>query len=429
MLAAAPAAADPAPSDWLTRATLTGDWNGARTALADKGVTVFSNWIVDALGNTSGGLRQGAAMDGQFELELTFDLDKLAGWKGASFVASLYWLQGSNLSTDVGNLLTLTNIAGQDGARLGEFYLENHFADDTLITRIGQIAADEEFWISDSAGLFINSTFGWPGINGVDLPAGGPADPLATPGVWVKWAPDASFYVQAAAFNGNPLGGANGNADGLDFPLDDGVFAILEATYIHKGANGLTGTFRLGGWYGSQSYDDLSLAANGVSLADPAAAGGPLTHQGNYSLYAIADQELWRSGASTLSGFVRVAGAPANRSEVSFYVDTGLVLAGPLPGRPDDIAGIGFAYAKISPDLASLDRTTNALTGLNGPVQDYEAVLEVTYQAAVTPWLSVQPFFQYVFHPGGNVPNPDGSNPTQALQDAAVFGVRSTVTF
>ncbi|MCS0493861.1 carbohydrate porin [Ancylobacter sp. MQZ15Z-1] len=428
---ALPALADPAgapASDWLTRDTLTGDWGGTRTALADKGITVTSNWIVDALGNASGGIRQGAAMDGQHELEVALDLDKLAGWKGASVVASLYWLQGSNLSDDVGNLLTLTNIAGDAGARLGELYLENHFADDRLTTRIGQIAIDEEFAVSDTAGLFVNSAFGWPGIYGVDLPGGGPADPLPTPGAWVRWAPDDAFSVQAAAFNGNPLGGAGGNADGLDFPLDDGVLAIVEASYVHKGANGLIGTFRLGAWYNSETFDDLSVAANGLSLADPA-ADGPLAHQGDYSLYAIADQQLWASSTARLSGFVRVAWAPEDRNEVSFYVDTGLALTGPLPGRPNDVAGIGLAYAKISPALARLDRTSNALSGTDGPVQDYEAVLEIDYQAAVTPWLSVQPFFQYVFHPGGNVPDPNGSNPTQALRDAAVFGVRSTVTF
>ena len=54
-------------------------------------------------------------------------------------------------------------------------------------------------------------------------------------------------------------------------------------------------------------------------------------------------------------------------------------------------------------------------------------VLELTYHAKITPWLTVQPDFQYVIHPGGNVPQPD--NPTQALKDAAVFGLRGTITF
>ena len=34
-----------APPDWLTRPALTGDWGGARSSLADKGVTVEGCWF------------------------------------------------------------------------------------------------------------------------------------------------------------------------------------------------------------------------------------------------------------------------------------------------------------------------------------------------------------------------------------------------
>jgi porin len=60
---------------------------------------------------------------------------------------------------------------------------------------------------------------------------------------------------------------------------------------------------------------------------------------------------------------------------------------------------------------------------------DYEAVVEVTYQAAVTPWLSVQSFMQYIIHPGGNVPQPDGTAPTEPLRNATVIGLRTSVVF
>lgn len=42
---------------------------------------------------------------------------------------------------------------------------------------------------------------------------------------------------------------------------------------------------------------------------------------------------------------------------------------------------------------------------------------------------TVQPVFQYVFHPGGGVVDPN--DPTQAnrIKDAAVFGLRSTFNY
>ena len=59
------------------------------------------------------------------------------------------------------------------------------------------------------------------------------------------------------------------------------------------------------------------------------------------------------------------------------------------------------------------------------PVRDHEAVLEISYQIQVTPWMTLQPDLQRIFHPGGNVLNPDGS----PRKDALVLGLRSTLTF
>ncbi len=53
--------------------------------------------------------------------------------------------------------------------------------------RIGQLAADSEFLRSRYAGLFVNATFSWPGIASANLPSGGPAFVLATPGARVEW--------------------------------------------------------------------------------------------------------------------------------------------------------------------------------------------------------------------------------------------------
>lgn len=430
LLLATPAGAQ--ESDWLTRSTLTGDWGGARSALADKGVTVGMSWVMEGLGNTSGGMRQGAVYDGFTELYVDFDLEKLAGWKGGSVHVSGYSTQGHGLSAkDIGNLLTVSSIESAPVIWLGEVYLDQKLGD-TLALRIGQLGVDQDFWISDTAGVFVNSTFGWAGINGVNLPNGGNAVPLPTPGVRLRWSPDAAWSVQGAVYNGNPLGGDDNNSNGLDFPVNDGVLAIVEASYTSAPKGGLSGTYKVGAWYNSESFDNLSTAANGVSLADPTASG-PLRQSGMYSLYAMVDHQLWaKPGADGqgLSGFLRVAVAPEqDRSPVTFYVDAGLAYTGLLPGRPQDILGLGFAYAGMNSSLADLDRATNAFSGVDGPVQDYEAVIELTYQAAVTPWLTVQPFFQYVIHPGGNVPNPDGTDPTQAMGNAAVFGVRSAVVF
>jgi porin len=100
---------------------------------------------------------------------------------------------------------------------------------------------------------------------------------------------------------------------------------------------------------------------------------------------------------------------------------------GAIPGRKDDTVGIGLTYAKIAPRAQELDRDTAFFTGTAYPIRTAETVLEVTYQAPVTPWLTLQPDFQYIFSPAGGVPNPN--NPAKRLGDAAVLGLRGVVVF
>lgn len=88
---------------------------------------------------------------------------------------------------------------------------------------------------------------------------------------------------------------------------------------------------------------------------------------------------------------------------------------------------MGFAYAKISNDAAALDQDTLIFNGPPHPIRDEEMVFEVSYQAQIAPWSTVQPDLQYIMHPSGNVPDP--SNPNATLGNALVAGVRSTIKF
>jgi porin len=60
-------------------------------------------------------------------------------------------------------------------------------------------------------------------------------------------------------------------------------------------------------------------------------------------------------------------------------------------------------------------------------VRSSETFIEVTYQIQATTWWTLQPYFQYFFTPSGGIVNPN--NPSQSVGNAAVFGLRSVVTF
>ncbi len=96
--------------------------------------------------------------------------------------------------------------------------------------------------------------------------------------------------------------------------------------------------------------------------------------------------------------------------------------------RPDDQFGVSASYTELSPSVHARDLDTTFFAGTNLPARDYELLLEATYQAQIMPGWTVQPDFEYVFHPGGGVVNP--LNPASGrIPDAAVFGVRSTMQF
>ena len=420
---------------------LTGDWGGLRTMLWQKGFELGVTYLGEGLGNPVGGTRRGGIYEGRLEMSFDLDFEKAVGWDGATFHANAYQIHGKGLSArDLGNnLLIASGIETAPSSRLFDLWLQQDLFERALSVRAGQIAADDEFFISRYAATFINATFGWPAILAADLPSGGPAYPFATPGVRVNVAvPAKDVSLSAAVFNGDSVGPGQGdpqerNRSGTNFRTGDGAFVIGELAYaVNAGKSdpGLPGSYKLGGWYHTGTFPDQRFDTTGRSLADPASAGTPGSHHGNYGFYLIADQMLWRRAGTAdegLGAFLRLSGSPADRNLVDLYADGGLTFKGLLPGRADDVLGLGAAFARMSNAAGQFDSDTNAFNGTNGPRRSFEAAIELTYRAQVTPWWTIQPDFQFIIHPGGNSANPN--NPSDAIPNAFVLGLRSAIKF
>lgn len=121
--------------------------------------------------------------------------------------------------------------------------------------------------------------------------------------------------------------------------------------------------------------------------------------------------------------------ASADRNLIDFYIDGGIEFNGFVAGRPNDRFGIGLAYLHICNDARQLDRDAQVFSGVATPVRDYEALLELIYQAQLRPGWLLQPVFQYVFHLAGGAADPRDPTGTTTLNDAAVFGLRTTIEF
>lgn len=418
-----------------------GDPLGLRPALKAQGIEYSLTYIVDVLGNPTGGIRQGAIVEDRLNLRLNLDLNRLAGWEGATIHANAYFIHGTGLSRYyVGNLLTTSVIEALPATRLYVLWFDQSLMDGQLGLRIGQQAADTEFFVSQTATLFVNSTFGWPAITGLDLPSGGPAYPLAAPAIRAKYMPGNGFSLQVGLYDGDPAGANRPGDDpdaqrlnrtGTNFRTHDPALVVAEATYAYNiapGAKGLPGDITLGGWQNFGRFDSLRFDITGLPLADPNAAGIGRPLRGNAGIYAIYDQTLYREAGKDDEGlgfFVRAAYSPSRSSLIDAYLDTGLAYKGLFPGRDDDTIGVSLAHARISDEAQRADRDTILYTGVPVPRRRAETVIEATYQAVVVPGFTVQPDIQYVFHPGAGIAGPDG----RRLRNAAVLGVRATVQY
>jgi porin len=436
------------------------DFGGLRSGLEQAGLKFTFTYYGDALGNASGGIKQGMGYSGRFGTIVDADLEKLVGWSGATFHTSFQQIHGPGLSSsNLDNMLLVSGMEAQSSSRLFNLWIEQKFGREVNL-RVGQFSAAQEFLVSETADLFVNASFGWPGITAQDLPSGGPAYPEATPAVRLKVTPNDDLTLMAAVFDGNPAGPGIGSPVSRDpygvvFRVNDPPLFIAEIAYDYNqdqpagstvdpnqegtqggasarrfstSSTGLPGTIKLGAWAHAGLFGDERFNSQGALLG--VAGGEPLPHLGNFALYGVIDQMVWRAGigdAREMNFFLRASAAPYDRNLIDLYFDTGLNFEAPLPSRPDDIIGIGFAFARVSPQASASDRDMVAFTGTPTPIRDYEAAIELTYQAQLAKGWLLQPDLQYIIHPGGNISNP--LNPASAIQNAFVAGMRTIVKF
>lgn len=431
------------------RNTLTGDWNGLRSHLSDKGFNIGLEYTGEFLANASGGIQRGELYQGLVATSLDFDLEKMTGWKGGQVHISSLWLKGTepNSRNDIAGLTGSaysdpSNISGYDSYRLYELWLEQNFWGDKLAIKFGQIALDEEFICNDYACLFLSGTHGWPAFVASTIPDGGQAYPVAGTGLRIKFTPAERFEFMAAVMDGDVHDQTSDNRNGTHFGFhsNEGLLSIFEVAFKlnqKPGDKGLPGTYKIGGWYHSGRFDDLRRDNAGGSLEDDGtlsgspSTGAPASYVGNGGIYFDASQMIWREQPDSDKGcgiYVRVAPwLPDDRNPINFYAAGGIIFKGLIPQRAQDTCGIGINYARVSDSLRKAQREANRIAANGGapnnlspaPVPDYEMAVEATYQINVAPWWTIQPDFQYIIHPGGS----------RAIDNALVIGLRTTISF
>jgi len=113
----------------------------------------------------------------------------------------------------------------------------------------------------------------------------------------------------------------------------------------------------------------------------------------DYGAYGVIDQQVASlDNDASIGWFLQYGYAPKDRNTVFNYIGSGLHFHGVIPTRGEDDLGIAVA------------RANNQATPTSTSVA--ETVVELTYRVVATPWLAVQPSFQVIQHPGGDVAAP-----------------------
>lgn len=387
--------------------TLTGDWNGARTAWQERGISTEMVYIGEVFNNSRGGVSRGTEYLGNLDLTLALDGEPLWGWPGATLFFYLLGNHGGSPSERAGDVQTVSNIDAPDTLKLYEAWYEQRVMEDRLSFKFGLYDLNSEFDVIETAGLFINSSFGigpdyaQSGLNGPSI------FPTTAVALRLAFHLMDDLYLQAAVLDGVPGDPDDPYGTHIRFGSDDGLLLAAEIGY----QAGLEDerSYRklaLGYWHYSERFDDL---------LQTDINGDPVRRRGNAGLYVIGESQLYTESSDREQGltlFARYGVADDHINPFQRYWGAGMVYTGLVPGRDTDQLGVAVAtvyHGKVY-------RQAQALAGT--PISGREQTIEFSYRMQLLPWLALQPDMQWILGPGMD----------PGLRDVLMAGIRFEIT-
>ncbi len=244
-----------------------GDWEGARTYLADQGVTFKLQYVSESAYNLHGGYNHDhtARYSDQWTAGVNLDFARLFGIPDAQFQVTLTDRNGDNLTTDRltnpvnGNISSVQEVYGRGNVvRLTQFWFKQKLFNGRLSYKLGRIPVSDDFAVYNSQfqNLYLGS--GQPGNQNGDIWYNWPVSQWAAVG---RFNTTSDTYAQLGFFNINP---ENIDPDKhLDIYHDSGTTGTLipaEIGWTPKlGRDGLPGVYRFGGYYSTADSTDYSV--------------------------------------------------------------------------------------------------------------------------------------------------------------------------
>jgi porin len=383
---------------------LLGDWGGVRPYLFERGVRFDFQYISDSLSNIESDRNERFVAWNRVRGTVDIDFGALLGQSGLYFHATALWQAGGNLGTYLGLLTSPSGMSSAHTFRLDSWWLEKRWLDERLTVRLGQFAGQDFYGAQHYATSFIFEPMGYAlGNLFTDFES---FDPPSTPAVEVRVVPFQNFYVKSMIiaedrdpFSHNPTGLVPQFHGGTVIVSEIGFTPGKEASSVRAFDNvetrkGYSGLYQFGASYNPGEFT----TATGKQ------------ESGNYLLYWMASQALWRvdpNGAKGLDATVAYDWSPPGINRNNSLLTAGLRFNEPLPLPIHNTMSLGYVWNHLSSDFRP-----NSVTTWNT-----ERGLEFNILLDVAPMILLQPVVQYYANVGG------GS------ESAVVVGFRTKMEF
>ena len=378
-------------------------FSGSSLAATDAGIDISFVYDGLAFSNLHGGLSRGSTYSGNLDVQLTIDLNKVTGWRGAMIYADALWIHGGQPSSLVGDAQGTSKISAPVSAQMEELWLQQQIPGLPLSALFGLYDLNSEFYRLQSAQLFVNSSFGI-GPEFAQTGLGGPSIfPNTSLGLRLAYKPDPGVIIRAAAMDGVPIRRPDGSRGA--FEPGNGALLVSEVAFLARAGDdaqaapqmfGL-GRFpnlppydhklALGIWHYTATFDDVS---------DVDADGQALRRHGSSGAYIVTDHVVARSADDPdrrTMAFLQLGIGDRKTARFGSYAGTGVVVMRPFGRRAEDQLGFGVAIAANGSHYLKHQQQQGS------PAKRAEVAVELSYLAKLTSLLTVQPDLQYIIHP------------------------------
>ena len=384
---------------------LFGDWDGERSRLLERGVRFDFQYVSDSLWNIESKQQDRLASWNRFRGTVDIDFGALVGEQGLYFHATALWQGGGNLGAYLGLLTSPSGLSSANTCRLDSWWIEKRWLDERITARIGQFAGQDFYGAQHDAASFIFEPMGYAlGNLFTDSES---FDPPSTPAFELRFVPIHNLYVKsmvAAAvrspFSQNPTGlvptfnGTPVSVSEIGFSPGKKASSVRAFDNVES-RKGYSGFYQFGASYNPAKF------TSPTSLTPRA---------GNYLLYWMASQALWRvdpKEAKGLDATFAYDWSPADVNRNNTQLTAGVRFNEPLPAHIHNTMSLGYVRNSLSPQF--LPPGT--------PPWKTEHGLEFNTLLDPLPMLLIQPVIQYYANVGGRA------------QRAVVFGFRTKVEF